>query len=830
MKTNKTSLALGAGAVVLSMGFAAPAAYADAANEVQLETATAEGISSLDGGMAGGFSEVEDSKAESGLLSTSSAGDLRQNASSGSAETSDAPGVSAGSEPSSGDVEGDLPSNVENPSPEEPKVPAFEVDDSIEEGLYEVSSEVSGKLLDVSGASSNSGANVQVWNDNSTPAQRWKISRVDRHYAFTNVASGKVLDVSGGSSASGSNVQQYQWNGTKAQLWDFVKAPNGRYYLRSCVGDKFLDVSGGNASSGANVQIYEWNGTPAQMWRLVAIKRALEDGTYSFASSADGSQVIDVSGASDSNGAAVQSYGNNDTLAQYWNISYDANTGYYEIRSASSGLALDVAGGGTSSGTKVQQYAPNGTLAQRWSIVENADGSVTFIAANSGLALDIPGGNARNGNQLQIYASNGTRAQRWSARHVQASLAEGLFQIVSRIDANRVLDVSGASHSQTAQNQVWSRNGTLAQKWVVKRLENGAYSLQNANSGWYLADNDGVLYGFDSTSDTNAHWVPFFSRSGGFGLMNVMSGKVLDIVNGDACAGGKVQLWSRNDTVAQGWKFMSCDVLASGYYSFANMSTGGKLLDVSNASISSGATVQLWQSNGSAAQKWMVRKSGDGTYSFVSVCSGKFLDVRDGNANSGAGIQQWDGNGTAAQKWWLSIGAKGGIVITSALGNFSLGFNGEKLALLEGSDQSWNVASVTVGAQPYCLANGLQRRIVETAKHTPSPGANLCSEWVAQVFEKNGQPYDWGDACDYFWSYCHDSNLDNLQVGMIIAVPSHSHNWAGSVWGHVCIYIGDGLVMDNVGYIRQMGLQDWMNYYGTTYTPLWGWYEHVSLA
>ena len=384
MKSIGRPLALGAGVALLSMGIAVPAAYASDAHLVATDEALAEtpaeAQSEMSMASASDMQDVASGALEAGKNELDSACAATEESAS-SIEPPDASDTPATGESPAESAGASLPFGSDDSSSGTSEAPVFDVDDTIEDGLYEISNDVSGKLLDVSGASSSNSANAQVWDGNSTPAQRWKVSRVDGHYSFTNVASGKVLDVSGGSSDSGANVQQYQWNATKAQLWDFVKAADGRYYLRSCVGDRFLDVSGGSASSGANVQIYEWNGTPAQMWRLTAIKRTLGDGTYSFVSGVNGSQAIDVSGASNSNGAAVQSYASNGTLAQYWNISYDASTGYYEIRSASSGLALDVVDGGTSSGTKVQQYTPNDTFAQRWSIVENADGSLTLLAA-----------------------------------------------------------------------------------------------------------------------------------------------------------------------------------------------------------------------------------------------------------------------------------------------------------------------------------------------------------------------------------------------------------------------------------------------------------------
>ena len=73
-----------------------------------------------------------------------------------------------------------------------------------------------------------------------------------------------------------------------------------------------------------------------------------------------------------------------------------------------------------------------------------------------------------------------------------------------------------------------------------------------------------------------------------------------------------------------------------------------------------------------------------------------------------------------------------------------------------------------------------------------------------------------GNADDMYSNFCTSSKKSNLQVGMIIAVSSHSHTWAGRIYGHVGIYVGDNTVMDNVGYIRSINVDEWISYYGGT--------------
>lgn len=123
-----------------------------------------------------------------------------------------------------------------------------------------------------------------------------------------------------------------------------------------------------------------------------------------------------------------------------------------------------------------------------------------------------------------------------------------------------------------------------------------------------------------------------------------------------------------------------------------------------------------------------------------------------------------------------------------------------------------------------------QRRIVEATQATPSPGKNLCAMWVSQVFSRAGLGYPEGNAYDMFWQWCDRSDLRDLKVGMIVAVPSHTHTYMGGIYGHVCIYIGGGMVMDNTGYVRTMPLNEWLAHYTTTYNPRWGWCNGLPLA
>lgn len=298
------------------------------------------------------------------------------------------------------------------------------------DGTYVVESALqSGKVMDVSGGSTSDYGNVQLYTDNGTDAQAWKVSHDSKGYVtFTNANSGKVLDVNGASTASGANVQQFASNGSWAQKWIAVPGSDGSYTIYSALAKNLaLDVYAASTANGANIQTYAANGSKAQQWRMTktqtlrerlnslasAHRNDLKDGTYTFGSANKRSMALDVSGGSSANGANVQLYQSNDTNAQRWRVTHDSK-GYVTLTNVGSGKVLDVNGASTEDGANVQQYASNGTWAQKWIAIKNADGSYTFYSGlHDRKVLDVYGGATSNGANVQLYAGNGTKAQRW---------------------------------------------------------------------------------------------------------------------------------------------------------------------------------------------------------------------------------------------------------------------------------------------------------------------------------------------------------------------------------------------------------------------------------
>ena len=123
-----------------------------------------------------------------------------------------------------------------------------------------------------------------------------------------------------------------------------------------------------------------------------------------------------------------------------------------------------------------------------------------------------------------------------------------------------------------------------------------------------------------------------------------------------------------------------------------------------------------------------------------------------------------------------------------------------------------------------------QQAVVNAAFAETYHEGGYCAEWVMRVYERVGLGRQYGgDARDIYWAWCTSSDLSTLRPGMVIAVPSHAGTYMGSIYGHVAIYVGGGMVRDNVGWVRMTPVEDWISYYSSTTTPRWGWYGGIPL-
>ncbi len=468
----------------------------------------------------------------------------------------------------------------------------------IPDGKYVISSMLNSKyVLDVKGGSTSNCGNVQLYLNNESTAQAFKVSHDAQGYVtFTNVNSGKVLDASGGIASNGRNVQQYTSNGTRSQKWVIKKSGNG-YTIVSALDSNFvLDLSSGRVNNGQNIQLYTSNDSNAQKWNLTKYlskqeklnqlaaenKNTLADGVYKIGNAQNSNYVLDIASGSKNNGANVQLYLSNGSTAQSFTVSHDTN-GYVTFTNVNSGRALDVSDGKVANYSNIQQYNSNGTKSQKWIVKKSGSGYTIISALDSNYVLDLSGGKVVNSRNIQLYQSNGSTAQQWTfeknitererldemATQNKSMMDDGVYYIKNR-DVKFALDVSGGSAYSGANVQLYSLNKTDAQKWLVSHDSKGYVSFKNVNSGMYLTatgSSNGANVNQQSQSNGyNQKWIIAFDSSQNIKLVSGLNSKlVIDVSGGKISNGSNIQLYTSNNSAAQKWVFeyISKDVQVS---------------------------------------------------------------------------------------------------------------------------------------------------------------------------------------------------------------------------------------------------------------------------
>lgn len=585
----------------------------------------------------------------------------------------------------------------------------------IPDGKYVISSMLNSKyVLDVKNASTNNNANVELSTfNNETDNQAFIVSHDAQGYiTFTNAKSGKVLDVSGGKAGNSKNVQQYESNGTRAQKWVVKKSNHGYMIISALDSNYVLDVSGGKANNGTNVQLYSGNGSDAQNWNIEKFvskyekldalansnKNTIADGVYVISSSMNSKYVLDVKGGSTSNCGNVQLYVNNESTAQAFKVSHDAQ-GYATFTNVNSGKVLDVSGGIARNGRNVQQYTSNGTRSQKWVIKKSGNGYTIVSALDSNFVLDLSSGRVNNGQNIQLYTSNDSNAQKWNltkylskqekldqlAAENKNTLADGIYKIGNAQNSNYVLDIASGSKNNGANVQLYLSNGTTAQSFKVTHDTNGYVTFTNVNSGKALDVSGGKVVNsrniqqYYSNDTKSQKWIVKKSNSGYTIISALDSNYVLDLSGGKVVNSRNIQLYQSNGSTAQQWTFeknmtererldematQNKSMMDDGVYYIKNRDVKFAL-DVSGGSVYSGANVQLYYLNKTDAQKWLVSHDSKGYVSFKNVNSGMYLTAT--GSSYGANVNQQSSSNGYNQKWIIAFDSSQNIKLVSGL-------------------------------------------------------------------------------------------------------------------------------------------------------------------
>jgi fibronectin type 3 domain-containing protein len=242
------------------------------------------------------------------------------------------------------------------------------------------------KVMEVAGASTNNGANIQQNTYAGGLNQQWDIMHVPYtnggDWSYFKVAaahSGKSPDINAFSFDNGGNIQQWDNGGGSGglnQQWYFQYVGDGWFYIRSRWDNKCIEVSGASTANGANIQQWDVLGGYGQQWRLLPVGAAIEF-------------VAPVAPA----GLAATTDANSVTLT--WNANSESDLASYTVlRSTTNGGPYEIVGRGIT-GTSFTDTEVTSS-AQYYYVVRAVDQSLNRsaysgqVACKGGLSNQTP--------------------------------------------------------------------------------------------------------------------------------------------------------------------------------------------------------------------------------------------------------------------------------------------------------------------------------------------------------------------------------------------------------------------------------------------------------
>lgn len=273
-------------------------------------------------------------------------------------------------------------------------------------------------------------------------------------------------------------------------------------------------------------------------------------------------------------------------------------------------------------------------------------------------------------------SSNALQAAIDVRKMTAVTIPNGNYYINVRSKVASSVDIPGGSAADSTAIQLYSGNSSKAQQFTFTRQSDGSYEIVNVNSGKALdvrngvAENNAIVQQYSRNNSQAQRW--FIRDSGaGYYLQSALGNWVLDLSGGNTANGAAIRLYTPNGTASQLFVVSSSDVnIATGVSMIITSVANKKLVtDVTSASTANGARVQLYSSNNTNAQKYRFESIGNGTYKIINANSGKVLDVAGGSTANGAALQQYTSNNTVAQQWTVRNYGSGKIALVSVNAN-----------------------------------------------------------------------------------------------------------------------------------------------------------------
>lgn len=443
----------------------------------------------------------------------------------------------------------------------------------LEDGIYTIKSALNEQyVLDIEASSQKDGGNLELWNNGNTDNQRFILKYLgDGSYSIVALHSKKAIDVEEGRKEKGTNILQWSYHGGNNQRWIIKSAGNGNFNIISKGNGLYLDIPNSKAGNGSNVQVWTQNGAKNQEFKFVKQDdnkgtKTIDNGIYLIESSADTSKTLEIPRSSLVTGEQLGVWNKNSTVNQKFEFTYRDN-GYYTISAIHSDKYLDISGGSKNDGAEVIQWNYHGGNNQQWKIQDAGNGYFNIISRCNGLYLTI------DGTSVKTCKENTSLIQKFKLEKPgttitgEKTIEDGRYIIASKVNTSYVIDIPASSTKNGEIIEIWRNRLTDNQRFDVKYLGNGYYTIKAVHSGKALeVPNNAMKIGTkitqnaDNTSDSQ-QWIIKKAEGEYYYIISKSSELYMEIDKQEAKPGVNLQIQNHTGYDMQKFKFCNPNTL-----------------------------------------------------------------------------------------------------------------------------------------------------------------------------------------------------------------------------------------------------------------------------
>lgn len=443
----------------------------------------------------------------------------------------------------------------------------------LEDGIYTIKSALNEQyVLDIEASSQKDGGNLELWNNGNTDNQRFILKYLgDGSYSIVALHSRKAIDVEEGRKEKGTNILQWGYHGGNNQRWIIKSAGNGNFNIISKGNGLYLDIPNSKAGNGSNVQVWTQNGAKNQEFKFVKQDdnkgtKTINNGIYLIESSTDTSKTLEIPRSSLVTGEKLGVWNKNSTVNQKFEFTYRDN-GYYTISAVHSDKYLDISEGSKNDGAEVIQWNYHGGNNQQWKIQDAGNGYFNIISRCNGLYLTI------DGTSVKTCKENASLVQKFKLEKPETTITgektieDGRYIIASKVNTSYVIDIPASSTKNGEIIEIWRNRLTDNQKFDVKYLRNGYYTIKAVHSEKVLeVPNSAMKIGTkitqnaDNTSDSQ-QWIIKKAEGEYYYIISKSSELYMEIDKQEAKPGVNLQIQNHTGYDMQKFKFCNPNTL-----------------------------------------------------------------------------------------------------------------------------------------------------------------------------------------------------------------------------------------------------------------------------